>query len=49
MRRLLGVQELWFTGTFTAQLSITSGDVNGDGDADLVAVNAGEVRVLRTL
>lgn len=33
------VQELWFSGSFTAQLSITSGDVNGDGTDDLVSFN----------
>lgn len=31
--------ELWFTGRFDAQLSIQAGDVDGDGDDDLVSFN----------
>lgn len=31
--------EVWSTSLFTAQLSITSGDVNGDGADDLVSFN----------
>lgn len=31
--------ELWSTSLFTAQLSITAGDVNGDGEDDLVSFN----------
>jgi hypothetical protein len=34
-----GTPELWFTGFFEAHLSIEAGDVDGDGDDDLVSFN----------
>jgi hypothetical protein len=34
-----GTPELWFTGFFEAHISIEAGDVDGDGDDDLVSFN----------
>lgn len=34
-----GAPEVWSTGTFTVQVSVTAADVNGDGYDDLVSTN----------
>jgi hypothetical protein len=40
--------EVWYSNAFTGTKATLAADVDGDADADLVAVNSGEIWVLRT-